>query len=57
MNRHHDRGCSYIRPTFNWGLLTGSKVQSVIIKAGTWQHLSRHGAGGAKSSTPSSEGC
>jgi hypothetical protein len=42
--------------TFNWGWLTGSKVQSIIIKAGTWQHPGRHGTGIAKSSTSSSEG-
>jgi hypothetical protein len=34
--------------TFNWGWLTGSEVQSIIIKAGAWQHPDRHGAGGAK---------
>ena len=38
-----------------WGWLTGSEVQS--NKAGAWQYLGRHGAGGAKSSTSSSEGC
>jgi hypothetical protein len=37
-----------IRTTFNWGWLTGSKVQSIIIKAGTWLHPGRHGAGGAE---------
>jgi hypothetical protein len=26
------------RTTFNWGWLTGSEVQSIIIKLGTWQH-------------------
>jgi hypothetical protein len=36
---------------------TGSEVQSIIIKAGAWQHPGRHGAGGAESSTSSSEGC
>jgi hypothetical protein len=36
---------SLIRATFNWGWLTGSEVQSIIIKAG-----------GAESSTSSSEG-
>jgi hypothetical protein len=41
---------------FNWGWLTGSEVQSIIIKAGAWQHPGRHGAGGAKSSTSSSKG-
>jgi hypothetical protein len=44
------------RTTFNWGWLTGSEVQSILIKAGTWQHPGRHGAGGAESSTSSSEG-
>jgi hypothetical protein len=48
---------SLIRTTFNWGWLTGSEVQSIIIKAGTWQHPGRHGAGEAESSTSSSEGC
>jgi hypothetical protein len=46
-----------IRTTFNWGWLTGSEVQPIIIKAGVWQHPGRHGAGGAESSTSSSEGC
>jgi hypothetical protein len=36
-----------IRTTFNWGWLKGSEVQS-IIKTGTWQHPSRHGAGRAE---------
>jgi hypothetical protein len=26
-----------IRTAFNWGWLTGSEVQSIIIKAGAWQ--------------------
>jgi hypothetical protein len=34
-----------IRTTFNWGWLTGSEVQSIIIKMGTLQHPGRHGAG------------
>jgi hypothetical protein len=42
-----------IRTTFNWGWLTGSEVQSIIIKAGT---SCSHGAGEAESSTSSSEG-
>jgi hypothetical protein len=41
----------------NWGRLTGSEVQAIIIKVGTWQHRGRHGAGGADSSTSSSESC
>jgi hypothetical protein len=28
-----------MRITFNWGWRTGSEVQSIIIKVGTWQHL------------------
>jgi len=43
-----------IRTTYIWGWLTGSEVQSIIIKVGTWQHSGRHGAGGAESSTSSS---
>jgi hypothetical protein len=46
-----------IRTTFNWGWLTGLEVQSIIIKAGAWQHPDRQGAGRAESSTSSSEGC
>jgi len=46
-----------IRRTFNWGWLTGTEVQSIIIKAGTWQHPGRLGAGKAESSTSSSESC
>jgi hypothetical protein len=30
-----------VRTTFNWGWLTGSEVQSNIIKAGVWQHPGR----------------
>jgi hypothetical protein len=37
-----------IRATFNWGWLTGSEVQSIIIKVGSWQCPGRHGAGGAE---------
>jgi hypothetical protein len=33
-----------IRTTFNWDWLTGLEVQSVIIKAGAWQHSGRHDA-------------
>jgi hypothetical protein len=45
-----------IRTTFNWGWLTGSEVQFIIIDVETWQHPGRHGTG-AESSTFSSEGC
>jgi hypothetical protein len=45
-----------IRPTFDWGWLTGSEIQSIIIKGGAWQHPGRHGTKGAESSTSSSEG-
>jgi hypothetical protein len=43
--------------TFHWSWLTGSEVQSIIVKARAWQHPGRHGAGVAESSTSSSEGC
>ena len=46
-----------IRPTFNWGWLTGTEVQSIIIKVGAWQHPSRSNTGGSESSPSSSEGC
>jgi hypothetical protein len=46
-----------IKTTLDWGWLTGSELQFIIIKAGTWQHSDRHGAGGAESSTSSFEGC
>jgi hypothetical protein len=49
-----------IRTTFNWGWLTGSEVQSIIItmiiKVGAWQHSGRHDARTAESSTSPSEG-
>ena len=48
---------TFIRTTFNWGWLTGSEVQSIVIEAGTWQHPGRRGAGGAESSIFSSEDC
>jgi hypothetical protein len=44
---------SLMRTTCSWGWLTGSEVQSIISKAGTWQHRGRHGAGGAESSSSS----
>jgi hypothetical protein len=46
---------TFIKTTFNWGWLTGSEVQPIIIKVGAWQHPGRHGAG-TESSTSSSEG-
>jgi hypothetical protein len=46
-----------IRTTFNWGWLTGSEVQSIIIEERAWQHPDSHGIGGAESSTSSSESC
>jgi hypothetical protein len=49
-----------IKSTFikgnNWCWLTVTEVQFIIIKARAWQHPGRHGAGGAESSTSSSEG-
>ena len=54
----NDQGIAVlIRTAFNWGWLTGSEVQSIIIKVGAWQHPGRHGAEGADSSTSSSEDC
>jgi hypothetical protein len=47
---------SLIKETFNWGWLTGSEVQSIIIKVGECQHPGRHGKRGAESSTASYEG-
>ena len=44
-----------IRATFNSGLLKGSEVHSIIIKTEILKHLGRYGAGGAESSTSSSE--
>jgi len=44
------------RTTLNWGWLIDSEVQSIIIKAGTWQHSVRHGAGGVENSIFSSKG-
>jgi hypothetical protein len=44
-----------IRTTFNWGWLTGSEVQSIIIKMGARQHPGRHSAGRTERS--SSEDC
>ena len=46
-----------IRTTYIWGWLPGSEVQSIIIKVGTWQYPGRLSAGGAESSTSSSENC
>jgi hypothetical protein len=46
-----------IRTPFNWGWLTGSEVQSIIIKVRTWQHPGRHDAGGAENSASLSKGC
>jgi hypothetical protein len=44
------------KTTFNWGWLTDSEVQSIIIKVDAWQYPGRHGAGGAESSMSSSKG-
>jgi hypothetical protein len=46
---------SLIKTTFTWDWLTRSKVQLIIMVA--WQCPDRYGAGGAESSTSSSEGC
>jgi hypothetical protein len=38
----------YELTTFNWGWLTSSEVQSIVIKVGAWYHPGRCGTGGAK---------
>jgi hypothetical protein len=48
---------SFIKDSISLGLATGSEVQSIIIKTEAWQCLGRYDAGGAESSTSSSEGC
>jgi len=55
MNIHHDQGKSYKAQQLVGGL-TGSEVQSIIIKVGERQHLGSHCAGRAESSTSSPEG-
>jgi hypothetical protein len=45
-----------IRTTFNWDWLTGSEIQSTVIKIGAWQHPGRHGAGGVETSTSCPKG-
>jgi hypothetical protein len=45
-----------IREAFNWGWLTGSEVQSIMIKAEAWQCPGRHGGGGDESLKSCSEG-
>jgi hypothetical protein len=45
-----------IRTTFTWGCLTGSEVQSIIIKEEAWQDPGRHGTRGDESSISSSNG-
>jgi hypothetical protein len=37
-----------IRTTFNWGWLTVSEIQSIIIKVGARQCPGRHGPGRTK---------
>jgi hypothetical protein len=44
------------RTTFNWGWLTGSEVQSILIKTRACHYQGRHGTGGAENSTASSGG-
>ena len=44
---------SLIETTFYWDWLTGSEVQSIIIKVGAWQYPGRHGTRGGERSTSS----
>ena len=53
MKRHLDQGNR--GRAFNWGWLTGSEVQSIIIKAGAWQYPGRHGIGIFENSTSCSK--
>jgi hypothetical protein len=48
---------TFMKTTINWGWLIASDIQSIFIKAETWQYSCRHDAGGAESSTSSSEAC
>jgi hypothetical protein len=43
------------RLTFYWGRLSALEVQSIVIKAEACQYQGRDGAGGAESTTISSE--
>jgi hypothetical protein len=52
---NHNQGNSY-KNNIYWVWLTGSEVQTIIIKARAWQDPGRHGAGEAESFTSSSEG-
>ena len=56
VNRHHDQDNSYIKQHL-MGLVTGSEVQSVIIKEETWQHQAGMVQEELESSTSLSEGC
>ena len=44
-----------IKITFNCVWLTGSEVQSIIIKKDTWQCPGNHGVGGAERGKSSSK--
>jgi hypothetical protein len=55
MNRHYNKA-TLVRTAFNWGWLTDSEGQSIVIKVGAWQRPGRHGAGRVESSISLSEG-
>jgi hypothetical protein len=38
LRRNSTTKATLIRPTFDWGWLTGTEVQVIIIKAGAWHH-------------------
>jgi hypothetical protein len=48
VKRHHNQVNSDKDNIRGW--LIGSKIQSIIIKEGAWQHPGRHGTGQAESS-------
>jgi hypothetical protein len=56
VNRHHDQDNSY-KDNISLGLAYRFRDSVILIKAGTWQHLGRHGAERAESSTSLSEPC
>jgi hypothetical protein len=46
----HDQGNSYKKQHLIGSWLAGLEVQSIIIKAGTWQNAARNGTGGGAAS-------
>jgi hypothetical protein len=55
-NKQTNKQTTTTTKNISWGWLTGSEVQSIIIKVGTWQFPGRHGTGRAESSLSLSKG-